>query len=67
MGFYNYRHCQSLNLCVFKKIALQIQSNRKMTTSQYIKENLEFVKAKMMAASLKRVQEVCTLLSYFNL
>ncbi|XP_046642206.1 pyridoxal phosphate homeostasis protein-like [Daphnia pulicaria] len=57
MGFYNYRHCQSLNLCVFKKIALQIQSNRKMTTSQYIKENLEFVKAKMMAASLKRVQE----------
>jgi hypothetical protein len=57
MGFYIYRHCQSLNSWVFKQVAFKIENNRKMTTSQHIKENL--VRAKMIGASLKRVEEVC--------
>ena len=59
MGLYIYRHCQSLNSWVFKQVAFKIENNRKMTTSQHIKENLEFVRAKMIGASLKRVEEVC--------
>ncbi|XP_032794388.1 pyridoxal phosphate homeostasis protein [Daphnia magna] len=56
MGIFSC-HCQSLSSNILKQVSLNIYNNRKMTTSLHIKENLEFVRAKMIAASLKRAEE----------
>ncbi|KAI9561729.1 hypothetical protein GHT06_012690 [Daphnia sinensis] len=58
MGILNLScHCQSLSWNILKQGSLKLYSNRRIMTSLHIKENLEFVRAKMIAASLKRAEE----------
>ncbi|XP_057376275.1 pyridoxal phosphate homeostasis protein-like [Daphnia carinata] len=56
MGIFSC-HCQSISSNILKQVSPKICSNRKMMTSLHIKENLEFVRGKMIAASLKRAEE----------
>lgn len=56
MGIFSC-HCQVLSSNIIRQVALKGYSNREMMTSSHIKENLEFVREKIIAASLKKVQE----------